>query len=236
MVVGLLVLTGCDPVIGSASGPARHATLTSASGMKYRYAGSRTGLFAIPGTPTWDTNVREVFWYPDSKFAADQQACMTWNIVAGETRPGLLQPGVALRIAPVTADNKGVKAVTVTQNIYFAGIWMFNVHVWNSLDSAHPFTQIANFDLSPVVGSLIGSAAPMVRSPWHVCARVVDRTFSFMVWTGTNPKPAWNDPLHVRTATLPAGWDYSGYAGGYIGHLHQGQAGAFSAVATQVLP
>jgi len=239
LAVTLVGLSGCDPVIGTVSGPVRHAALTSDTGMAFRYAGGRDVVFAQPGSPSWDTNVREVLWYADAKYAADQQACMVWNTVASVPSTGLLQPGVALRIAPVTADNRGIRAVTVTQNIYFGAIWLFNVHVWNSLDRAHPFTQIAQFDLSSIVGSLLvnGRYDPsMVPAPWHVCARADGSTFRFKVWTGGGAPPSWNDASHVFTTSLPAGWDFPGYAGAYLGHLHPGQAAAFSAIATTTGP
>lgn len=239
LAASLVVLTGCDPIIGTVSGPVRHATLTSASGMTYHYAGGRDVVFAQPGRPASDTNVREVFWYADSKYAADQESCMTWNTVAAVPSTGLMQPGVALRISPVTADNKGIEAITVTQNIYFGAIWLFNVHVWNSLDRAHPFTQIGQFDLSGTVGTLLHGGVfdpSMVPAPWHVCARTRGSVFSFMVWTGTNPQPSWSDPARVQSVALPPGWDHPGYAGGYIGHLYPGQAAAFSAVSTRPLP
>lgn len=239
VVAALVVLTGCDPVIGSVSGPVRHAPLTSATGETYLFSGSRDVVFAQPGRPASDINVREVFWYSDSKYAADQEVCTTWNTVAAVPSTGLLQPGVALRIAPVTADNKGIKAVTLTQNVYFGAIWLFNVHLWNSLDRAHPFTQVAQFDLSRTVGSLIHGGVfdpSMVPAPWHVCARASGRVFSFMVWTGSNPQPSWSDASRVQSIALPQGWDHPGYAGGYIGHLHPGQAAAFTGISTRRLP
>jgi hypothetical protein len=239
LAASFVVLAGCDPVIGSVSGPVRHATLTSASGMTYHYAGGRDVVFAQPGLPGSDTNVREVFWYSDSAYAVDQESCMTWNTVAAVPSTGLMQPGVALRIAPVTADNRGIEAITVTQNIYFGAIWLFNVHVWNSLDRAHPFTQIGQFDLSGTVGSLLhdGVFAPsMVPAPWHVCARTQGSVFSFKVWTGTDPQPSWSDTSQVHSVVIPPGWNHPGYAGGYVGHLYPGQAAAFSNVSTQPVP
>lgn len=234
-VVVVATLTACDPVVGTTSGPVRHATLTSPSKMTYRYAGNRSVVYAQPGSPA-DTNVREVFWYPDSAYVADQQVCTTWNTVAVAGSAGLLQPGVALRIAPVTDDGKGVKAVTITQNTFFGAIWLFNVHVWNSLDVNRPFTQIAQFDLSAIVGSIGGAgmvAARMVPAPWHVCARATGASVAFMVWTGTRPRPSWSDPTQVFRVGLPAGWNAPGYAGGYIGHLHPYQAAAFTGVTTE---
>lgn len=238
-VIALVALVGCDPVVGSASGPVRHATLTSTSGMSYRYAGNAQVLYALPGTPTSDTNVREVFWYPTSRFVADQQVCATWNTVATAGSPGLLQPGLALRVAPVTGSPGGVRAITVTQNTYFGALWLFNVHIWNSADAARPLTQVAQFDLSPIVGTLLGGGLMqprMVPAPWHVCAQTTGNRFAFKVWTGTVPEPSWSDASRVFATTLPAGWTFPGYAGGYIGHLHPRQAAAFTAMTTRTGP
>lgn len=239
LVAVVVGLTGCDPVIGSVSGPVRHATLTSDSGMTYRYVGGRNVVYGLPGSPASDTNVREVFWYADARYQVDQQVCTDFDTVASASSTGLLQPGVALRIAPATADGKGIKAVTITQNVYFGAIWLFNVHVWNTLDRARPFTQIAQFDLSSIVGTLLSGGAfssAMVSAPWHVCARAVGRNVAFMVWTGSAPRPSWNDPTHVFSTILPPGWDRPGYAGGYLGHLHPGQAAAFSDMTTTPAP
>ncbi len=238
LAASLIVLAGCDPVIGQASGPVRRATVTSKWGMTYHYAGGRDVVFAQRPAHPDDGNVREVFWYDDAAYAADQEVCATWNTVAAVPSTGLLQPGLALRIAPVTGDNRGIKAVTVTQNIYYGAIWLFNVHVWNSL-SALPDTQIAQYDFSEVVGSLLrnGRFDPhMAPVPWHVCARATDRLFSFKIWVGSEPEPAWNDPVRSRSLTLPAGWNHPGYAGGYMAHLHRGQAAAFTDVRTRTLP
>lgn len=232
--LALGALTGCDPIIGTVSGPVRRATLTSESGAIFHYAGNRSVVFAQPAAGSTDGNVREVFWYPDSAFAADQQNCVTWNTIATSQSGGLLQPGVSMRIAPTGPGGTGVKAITVTENIWYAGVWVFNVHVWNSTNRTNPFTQIASFDLSSIVGkfTLTGNVlhSTLVPPPWHVCARTIANTFSFMVWTGSKPQPSWSDPSRVYTVKLPAGWDYPGYAGGYVGHLRPHQAAVFTAV------
>lgn len=232
------VLAGCKPVFGSVSGPVHRGTLTSAKGMTYRYTGAASTLQVVPGSPA-DENVREVFWNDDTEWAADQEACARWDTVGNSVDGGPIQPGLALRIAPAHADNTGIKAVTVTENVWYYGVWLFNVHVWNSKNTAAPFTLVRSFDLSSLVGKITvvdgTTIDTMVAPPWYVCARAIGRTFSFMVWTGSNPRPSWNDPTHVFTTTLPAGWDQAGYAGGYIGHVRAGQSARFSQLTTTTI-
>ncbi len=233
-----VLLAACHPVFGQVAGPIRHGTLTSASGMKFHYGGTPEYLLATPGLPS-DGNVREVFWSDSAQWYANQQSCITWQTVADPAGSGPLQPGLAMRIGPSWADNTGIKAVTITQNIWYAGFWLFNVHIWDSKDTAHPFTLIRTFDLSSIVGKItvvnghINST--MVPTPWHICARTLGRQLSFMLWTGDNPQPSWNDPSRVYTTTLPAGWDQPGYSGGYIGHLRPGQGELFTGQSAEPL-
>ncbi|MBS1847567.1 MAG: hypothetical protein JST73_04755 [Actinobacteria bacterium] len=235
LVVVATVAAACDPIPGSISGPVRHAVLTSTSGSTYNYSGNADQVFVQPDPASTDANVREVFWYPNATSTQDQQSCAVWNTIATSSPDGLFQPGVALRIASANAANTGVKAITVTENVYYGAVWLFNVHVWNSLDTGQPFTQIGQFDLTPIVGTLLNGGS-MVAPPWHVCARAIGATFSFMVWTGSNPQPSWTDPQHVFTVNLPNGWTYVGYPGAYIGHLRAGETAAFASITTGSAP
>ena len=225
----------CNPVFGSSDGPVRRATLYSDSGRTNTYTGDDTAVVAIGPAPE-DSSVREVFWRTDTPYYDDQQSCITWNATAAsELDPELnvlMQPGLAMRIAPTGAEGDEFKAVTVTENVWMYGVWLFNVHVWDTTASGSPFSVVETFDLSSIVGvwgNVDGEfVSLMVPPPWHVCGRTLGDQFQFKVWTGTDPEPAWNDPTHVFTTTLPAGWDHPGYSGGYIGHLHDGQTGQFS--------
>jgi len=238
MIAGLAA-TACTPVFGTAAGPIRHGTLYSDSGNQYSYTVDDSTVTATPPTPA-DPSIREAFWRTDTPYYADQQTCITWHTTAGSQGGDPAQPGLAMRIAPTGADGKGIKAITVTENVWYAAIWIFNVHIWDTTNTASPFTLVGQFDLSSLVGKLWIDDNGVLQStivppPWYVCARTQGDQFTFKVWTGSNPEPAWNDPTHVFTTTLPDGWDHPGYSGGYIGHLHQGQSATFSDLATMPL-
>ena len=242
MVAVTVAVAACNPVFGETSGPVQHATLTSTAGFQYSYSGDEITVTASQELAFDDNNVREVFWTTESPYYADQQTCLTWDTLAIGQPGGLLQPGLAMRIAPTGPDGQSIKAITVTQNIWYLGIWKFNVHTWDSSsDPAHPFTQISSFDLSPIVGYFTditedGWYSSLIDAPWHLCARTEGDQFSFKVWTDQDAtEPGWDDPDHVFTTTLPAGWDHAGYSGGYIGHLRENQTATFSGFTTTPL-
>jgi hypothetical protein len=115
----------------------------------------------------------------------------------------------------------------VTKNVFFGIWWTFNVHLWDST-SSHPFTLIGQFDESSILRSNIIQNS----DPWHVCARADGSLFQFIVWSGTNPQPSWDDASAVQQVNLPAGWDYPGRAGWYIGHLNAGDVDTFTDMQT----
>jgi hypothetical protein len=152
-------------------------------------------------------NTRVVFWRPGDGAGTDMESCATWTSDAGRHD----QEGAALRVHEVTG---GVKAITVTKNIVFGANWIFNVHVWDTSRSPVA-TQIGDFDLA----SVFFPNQQLVALPWTMCARVVGATVSFVVWPASEPRPAWNDPTHGGSVTLPAGYGDPGAVGWYVGHL-----------------
>ncbi len=213
----------------------RHASLTTQNWATYDYqVGTDTVTASMPAGVT-DPNIREVFWRADTEPAVDDQTCITWDQTSASVQGGPIQPGLAMRIASVGAHNEGLRAVTLTENVLYAGTWLFNVHVWDTRFPV-PMKLLRTFDVSRVVGRIAtidGRATNlMVQPPWHLCGRIVGDTFTFKVWTRDNPEPSWQNPHQVFSVQLPPGWDYAGYSGGYIGHLHPGQ----SATATAELP
>jgi len=212
-----------------------HASLTTQNWATYDYQVSGDSVTASMPARITDPNVREVFWRVDTEPAVDEQTCITWDQTSESVEGEPIQPGLALRIASVGSRNEGLRAVTLTENVLYAGTWLFNVHVWDTR-SPVPMTLLKTFDVSGVVGRIAnvdGRAANyMVQPPWHLCGRVVGDTFTFKVWTQDNPEPSWQNPNQVFSVQLPPGWVYAGYSGGYIGHLHPGQ----SATATAELP
>ncbi len=205
----------------------RSASLTSEDGTRYAYlTGAQTVTAAMPPEAT-DGNIREVFWLADTQPARDAESCISWAETADPVVGNAMQPGLAMRIASVGPYNEGLRAITVTVNVVFAGSWLFNVHVWDTRSKV-PMTLLETFDVSGVVGRIANvdgrPASFMVEPPWHLCGRTQGSVFSFKVWTQNDPEPGWDDADHVFDVFLPPGWDHVGYSGGYIGHLHPGQA------------
>lgn len=234
-----LVSAACNPVFGETDSPVQHDTLTSDTDVDLEYIGDGTTITALP-SPGVDPSVREVFWSLDTPYYPDQQACIDWYTQATSQPGEPVQPGLAMRIAPTGDDETDIKAVTVTENIWAYGVWIFNVHVWDSSKPDHEFQLVQSHDLQDVVIEWTTDEAgepeaALKPPPWHVCARTHDDQFTFKVWIGAEPEPAWDDPTRVFSTTLPPGWDHAGYSGGYVGHLHQDQSATFSRVTTMPL-
>ena len=211
----------------------RHASLTTDNWATFDYSTGPDTVTASAPSDLTDANVREAFWRTNSQPMADAESCITWDETAASVGGRPIQPGLAMRIASTGQNYEGLKAITVTENVYFSGVWLFNVHLWDTT-SPTPMFLLHTFDASDIVGRIVTvdgkSASSMVNPPWHMCGRTTGNIFSFKVWTHDTPEPDWHDPHHVYRVTLPTGWDYAGYAGGYIGHLHPGQS------ATATLP
>lgn len=227
------LMTSCNPHFGQTDAPFQRAVLTGASGESYTYTGDG-GTVAVAAAPTnTDKNIREVFWNEDGPYLADEQACITWHTTTGTLGGDIIQPGLALRIAPSGADGASVKAITVNQNIWYAATWLFHVNLWDSSVPGARIAQHAQFDVSPAVGKLFIDDEGNLQSsieppPWHVCARLRGPELTVKVWTGDNAEPTWDDPVHVYATVLPESWDYAGYSGGYVGHVEAGQTAVFS--------
>ena len=210
----------------------RHASLTTQNWATYDYVTSPTTVTASMPDGLTDANMREIFWRVDTEPAVDEQICITWSETSESVEGEPIQPGLAMRIASVGRWNEGVRAVTLTENIMYAGTWLFNVHVWDTRFPV-PMTLVKTFDVSRVVGRIAhvdGVAANfMAQPPWHLCGRTEGDTFRFKVWTQNNPEPPWSDPHQVFAVQLPPGWDHAGYSGGYIGHLRPGQSATATA-------
>ena len=224
--------------IGTHQGPVEAATLSSSEGERYTYSGDAAHLTARAPALVADRSIREVFWQPDVAPTEDEQVCTVWDDTASSagSPKGNRQMGLALRIAPATSDGRGVRAITLTQNVFAGATWIFWVDAWNVVDPGHgqstpvrQFAAVHQFDLFPIVGIGATATAP----PWHVCAQVQGLTFRFKLWTGTEREPAWDDKSRVFATALPAGWDYAGHAGGYIGHLWSSQTASFSNLTTK---
>lgn len=208
--------------MGEAVPSGRAVTITSPTGQAYVFSGdARTTTITAPETIT-DQQIRSVFWDPRTPSRRDHGVCMTWDDPATSVDDPHPQPGLAFRIAPSGADGRGVRLITITQNVFAGAIWNAWVNTWDTSVSAEP-DPVAQFDLYPVVHVDTRS----MRTPWHVCGRVRGEVVAFKVWVD-GPEPAWSNPRHVFTTRLPPGWDTPGHAGGYISHLRAGGKATFS--------
>lgn len=173
------------------------------------YAITRSGgvVAMLPGSGT-GSNQREVYWPGGQAPAADAEVCATWAGQSGDQ----VQEGLALRI---TTGTGGTRAVTITKNVWAGITWVINAHVWDST-AAEPFTAIGQWDMAGVLNTTWG-LHPM---PWRVCARTVGDRLDMRIWVpSAHAEPGWDDPVHARSATIPAGWLGAGQTGWYVGHL-----------------
>jgi hypothetical protein len=210
---------------GDVSGqPLRTAYLTRDGGDVFTVTKDGPGLtMSAPPTNT-DGNTREVIWPARSLRARNEQACATWVSESDD----FVQEGLALRIR----HHAGVTtAITVTKNIVYGVHWVFNVHAWDS-SSESPFTQLGQWDLSPVVLDQDGQYQPM---PWRVCFRAVGITVSMKIWwPGRMGEPSWSDPAFTRSMTIPDVYARRGRAGWYVGHLQPGMSTTYDGLGTWV--
>lgn len=169
-------------------------------------------------------NGRYVFWRKADPETANQETCATWVDNTTQTQ----QQGAALRVQALGEDD--VKAITITKNVAYGYVWMFNLLVMDS-SLERPYTIIGQFDLDDVFlrDGQPGNVAPY---PWRICARAVDEVVSFKVWPLTDPEPAWNDPAYGGSVTLPAGWNYAARPGWFVGHLRHGEKVGFTDMTT----
>jgi hypothetical protein len=222
-----LLLTACFSITPTFSGdtnpdPLVDATLYLSGSDTYVYQRSGGDLAISAAATNTSEETRQAYFPENGPLVAAEQSCETWTSATS----GGNQQGIALRVAP-TVDGLGTRAITVTKNVIYGVWWTFNVHVWDST-SSHPFTLIGQFNESSILRSNIIQNS----DPWHVCARVDGSLFQFIVWSGTNQQPSWDDASAVQQVTLPAGWDYPGRAGWYIGHLNAGDVDTFTDMQT----
>lgn len=202
-----------------------HLPLTTENWESYEYRPGPGSVTIAAPRGLENDNIREVFWPSDATPVRDNEVCVTWDSELGPAAGLPLQPGLAMRIA-TSDDNRGLRAVTVTENVWMNGVWLFNVHVWDTLEP-RPMQLLRTWNLADIVAPVAPGTDDAVRAfidpPWHLCGRTRGDVFSFKVWADVDDEPSWSDPARVFSTQLPAGWDHIGYSGGYIGHLHDGQ-------------
>ncbi len=210
----VLVLAACQPP----------AVLTADGDDTYKFTSGPTPDTMQVSAPTsnTDSNLRMVWWDPDSKEVIDGTSCATWSTQSNVGD----QQGVALRISFNFPDHQ-VHAVTVTKNIWLGAVWIFNAHVWDGPQ----LSTIGGVNLQSVFDPSGDPAMPLPL-PWNICARTTGNTLSFIAWPSAEPQPAWGDTTHGGSWTLPTGWSYKGYSGSYVGHLRPGDRALYTNLKT----
>jgi hypothetical protein len=161
------------------------------------------------------------FWRKSDPTLANVESCATWT---AEGDP-FHQEGATLRLRTF---GDGVRAITVTKNVYGSEFWKFNVHVWDTNNAEAPFTMIGNpFDLSATLGGGT-SGQPLVPFPWRLCARAQGSQVDFVVWPASQPRPDYGTPDRGGSVTVPDGWLEPGFNGWYAGHLQPASTISFS--------
>lgn len=194
------------------------SVLTPDGGDAYSLANEGRSVVVRAASTNRGGNLRIVAVDPDDPPTTDHQVCATWDGPLED----LVQPGLALRVR----DRDGAtQALTVTNNVFGASRWVWNVHTW-----LHPrIWRLASVELP---GALFQSAETIAPLPWHMCAEVRGTRLLFVVWTGDGPAPGWDDAAHAAAIDLPAGWTFPGRGGIYAGHLLAGTATSFRELAT----
>jgi hypothetical protein len=229
--VALSLAVACSAVMqaepaaaANADGTIRVRVLTT-TGPRSVFTGATPNVRVTAGTKAGRKERREVFFPAKAPHATDSESCATWR-----DAPGLFtQQGAAFRIVRV---GTATRAITVTKNVYGpqARKWIFNVHVWDTAKRPEAFTLLGSVDLASLLApSGEASLAPL---PWHFCARLVGTKLSFVVWLPGQTRPAWSNPLHGGSMTIPPGWDQPGKTGWYIGHLDARQSARFTNIRT----
>lgn len=213
-----------DPLDPSYSGATLTQVVSTKTGASDGFSISPTVV--QPGTvmsangPIVGPNDRMVFWPAAETPLGDAESCATWSSQSPAQGAGVpTQEGLALRVA----THDGItRAITVTKNIFANATFVLNVHVWNTSKSL-PFQLVGQFNLAQLFIERGNQ-----KLPWNVCARVVGAAVQVELWlTGDSP-PAWGDTSHGGTVALPAGWDYPGDAGWYVGHLETGASATYA--------
>lgn len=191
---------------------------------EYELSGSGTTVSAY-ADPTVDSNEREAFWYTGSPVAQDEESCSTWD-----TSPGLTQQGEMLHM---TQDANGVvHGIAVVDNIWMGGKWIINIYGVTGDGSGDVAPDVADIQEGFTPSGLGDSLDTMPPLPWHMCARTVGTTVEFVVWTGSNPEPAYGTPGAGGQADIPVGYQDPGIAGWWVGHLPPASTATMSDLST----
>jgi hypothetical protein len=160
--------------------------------------------------PAGDRNTRLLFWPAGAPEATDQESCATWASLT----TAVDQPGAALRVRP---EAGGVRALTVTRNVFGGVGFVINVHAWEPGVAGVP-PALGSFDLA----AALAPGGRTLDLPWRLCARVAGDRLDLVVWPLPGPRPPFGDPVHGGGVDLPSGFTGPGHAGWFVGHLAPG--------------
>ena len=197
----------------------RAAVLTRDDGDRFSLSmagGSVTVSAAVANT---GGNSRFVFWRPADLPRAEAQSCSTWSAETAIVN----QEGEALRIVTSAGDTR----VLIADKNILGPKYFFNLMTWDT--ATNKAVLLDQVDLGSVFGP---NPDRPVAFPWRMCMRAVANTVSFKVWPASHAEPAWGDPAYGASVNLPSGWQASGQAGWYVGHLGPGDSATFTNLTT----
>ncbi|MBV8950331.1 MAG: hypothetical protein JOZ99_05605, partial [Actinobacteria bacterium] len=146
-----LAAAGCTPMWANVDPSFSTAVLTQEPATDtYNLAydpGSASVSVSAPQSNTGG-NSRGVFWPAGQTPAMDGESCARWAAEDGGTTvvPNI-QEGAALRVRK--NSDGSVDAVTVTRNVEYGAVWIYNEHIWNTNQSP-AFTQLGGVNLQNV--------------------------------------------------------------------------------------
>lgn len=228
----LVVTVACEPPTRAAEPPIQTRSggytlgvLTTDGSPLYRVSTSGRVLTVSAPGPRARTvlqepgNLRMAIVKDTTPVSVDHQSCVTWGAPQGPWD----QPGVTLR---VRSDPTRTRAIMVTNNVVFGARGTFNVHLTDSAADP-PFRQVAGFTFPRAMTTASGALAPY---PWRLCARTTGPKVEVKVWSlaSRQDDPAWGDPAHSASVTVPASWVVAGRPGLYAGHLAAGSTMALT--------
>jgi hypothetical protein len=200
-------------------GPERYVVRTGSAGELTVRA--RPPRFGVP----LEWNRREILVRPGARPSRDQSACATWT----DQSRNLDQQGLAVRFRAGPGDRR--RAITLTKNTFANYVWIFNLLTWDTRRPGEAWRSLGQFDLSPVVSSNL----KLLPFPWRVCLRAQGQRVDFKVWLPRRePEPAWDDPVHAHSATLPRRFGKPGVPGWYVGHLKPGDHVTYADLSSSV--
>jgi hypothetical protein len=204
--------SSAEPGLAAVDAPGFAAAALTADGREhYGIVAEGSGaVLQLAGAPG-DGNTRVVFWRAGATPSLDQESCATWRSLSTPVD----QPGVALRIE---SGPPGVRALTVTRNVFGGAGYIVNVHAWDSAAAPGVPPVLARFDL----GATLTRGGDLVDLPWRLCARVTGARLDVVVWPLAEARPPWGDAGHGGSTAVPPGYDAPGLAGWFAGHLGPG--------------